>query len=93
MLRAILIVLAINTLVGCVAVWGRAYQIGAETANSVTIKYDGHFTSSGNVDRVAQASCQKFGKAAAKQDESTSIWGLTTVVFTCHRPKLARPIG
>ncbi len=84
MFRTALIILIMNTLVGCVAVWGRAYEIEAATANSVTIKYDGHFTSSREVNQVAETSCRKFNKAPAKQTESTSVWGLTTVAFACR---------
>lgn len=71
---------------GCVAVWGRAYEIELETSELVTIKYDGHFTSSGDVQNVAQASCARYGKDAASQGELTSFWGLTTVPFVCVTP-------
>jgi len=71
------------TLCGCVAVWGRAYNIESANSDSVVIKYDGHFTSPGAVQNVAQARCAQRGRNAVSQGESTSIWGLTTVSFTC----------
>ena len=84
MSKAALIILVATALTGCVAVWGSAYKVEAADENSVTIKYDGHFTSSTNVHNVAEANCQKFGKSPVKQDESKTIWGLTSVVFVCR---------
>jgi hypothetical protein len=68
---------------GCVAIWGSAYKIASENADSVAIRYDAHFISRGDVDKLAQTHCARFDRAAVAGAASTSVWGLTTVTFDC----------
>ena len=70
-------------LTGCVAVWGRSYSIESQDADSIVIQYDEHFASLGDVEKIAQANCDAYDKKAAKQDETTTMWGITTVTFAC----------
>jgi hypothetical protein len=83
MTRLASVVFAAIALAGCVAVWGRAYDIDAADSGAVAIKYDAHFTSAGNVLQVAQASCERYDKVAISREESTSLWGITTARFDC----------
>lgn len=68
---------------GCVAVWGRPYEVETQTSESVTLKYDRNFASLGDVEKVAQANCAELGKSAVKKNETTSIWRISTVTFDC----------
>ena len=68
---------------GCVVVWGRAYEVEAETSESITIEYDTNFTSLADVQQVAQASCGTHDKRAVFRDQSMNIWHLTTANFDC----------
>jgi hypothetical protein len=68
---------------GCVIVWGRAYEIEAETSQWITIKYDSNFTSLADIQQVAQTSCGTHDKRAVFRDQSTNIVHLTTVDFDC----------
>jgi len=68
---------------GCVVVWGRAYEVEAETSEWITIKYDSNFTSLGEVEQVAQESCNAHRRRAVVRDQSMSLWHLTTVTFDC----------
>ena len=68
---------------GCVVVWGRPYEVEAETSEWITIKYDTTFTSLTDVLRVAQASCGTHNKRAVFRDQSMDIWHLTTANFDC----------
>jgi hypothetical protein len=70
-------------LTGCVIVWGRAYEIEAETSEWITIKYDSNFTSLADIQGLAQASCDTHDKRAVFRDQSTNILHLTTVDFDC----------
>jgi len=79
---AVLLLIAVG-LSGCVAVWGRAYNIESETSESVTIKYDRNFTTLKDVNKVAQANCAEIGKKAVERHATTSIWQITTVTYGC----------
>lgn len=83
MTRFAFAIIAALSLAGCVAVWGRAYDVEAADAKAVDIKYDAHFTSADNIKRVAQSSCDEYDKVAVAQQESTSVWGITTARFAC----------
>ncbi len=81
--KPLVVVLAAILLSGCVAVWGRSYEIESETSEAVTIKYDRNFTDLQEVKKVAQANCAEIGKDAVERGETTSIWRITTVDFGC----------
>jgi len=68
---------------GCVVVWGRAYEVEAESSEWITIKYDSNFTTLDDIQHVAQASCDSHNKRAVMRDQSMSILHLTTVDFDC----------
>jgi hypothetical protein len=80
--KTLLLTFAVG-LSGCVAVWGRGYQVESESPDAVTIKYDHHFASPDDVAMVAEANCERFDKSARSSSSSTSIWGLTSVSFVC----------
>lgn len=73
----------VAALSGCVAVWGRAYNVEAETSEWITIKYDTTFASLAEIQQVAQASCDTHSKRAVYRDQSMNILHLTTANFDC----------
>ncbi len=81
--RIAYVAFAASCLTGCVAVWGRAYDVDAASPSAVSIKYDAHFTSASNVQKVAQAKCGRYDEVAISRGESTSLWGITTADFAC----------
>ena len=83
MQRSMLVIALAVMLSGCVAVWMSGYQVASETSDAITIKYDHHFASLSDVSMVAEASCERFDKRALSTGGSTSMWGLTTVKFSC----------
>ncbi len=85
MYKAFLVVSVTIALTGCVVAWGGTYSIETQTPDSVTIKYDGNFMTPEKIQKVAQATCEGYGKNAVKQEESTSVWRLTTVSFLCAK--------
>jgi len=83
-MKKIAVALALaGTLAGCVVVWGRGYEVEAETSEWITIKYDTHFASLDEVQQVAEASCGTHGKRAIMRGQDKSIWQLTTADFDC----------
>lgn len=83
MSRLAAVLLTAVSLSGCVAVWGGAYNIVSETPDSVTIKYDKTFTNLAAVEQVADGSCRAVGRRAVKRDETTNLYRITTVHFSC----------
>lgn len=83
MKNLIIAVALLVLLSGCVVVWGRSYEVEAETSEWITIKYDTTFASLADVRQVAQASCDIHGKRAVFDDQSMNIWHLTTANFDC----------
>jgi hypothetical protein len=83
MSKAVFALAMFLALSGCVVVWGRAYEVEAETSEWITIKYDTTFTSLADVQQVAQARCDTHRKRAVFRDQSLNIWHLTTANFDC----------
>lgn len=82
MIRAGAVAVIAVGLAGCVIVWGGGYHVESENSQSITMKYDSHFTSLDVVQTVAEAACRQFGKRAVSHD-STTVLGITSVVFDC----------
>jgi len=85
MYRAFITILITMALTGCVVAWGGAYKIDSQTPDTVTIKYDGTFIASNEIQKVAQATCDEYGKDAVKQEETMGMWRLRTVSFLCAK--------
>ncbi len=68
---------------GCVVVWGRSYEVEAETSEWITIKYDTTFASLADIQQVAEASCDTHNKRTVFRDQAMNIWHLTTANFDC----------
>jgi len=68
---------------GCVAVWGKTYNVEFSNSSSVTIQYSTSFTDSGYVQAVAQASCSQYGKDAVPGSWNDSGIGLRTQTYLC----------
>jgi len=87
MLKSMLLILTTLALSGCVAVWGRAYEVEFQSADAVILKYDGPYIERIDVVKVGQESCAKYGKDAAVKSEETSMWNITTISFDCAARK------
>lgn len=79
-------VLGALALSGCAAVWGAPYKVDFSSPSSVTINTDPSLTNMGEVQRVAQAECQKYGRDAVPQTYADGPWGLREISFTCRTP-------
>jgi hypothetical protein len=69
----------------CAAVWGAPHKVVFESESSITVNYDPTFTNWGEVQNVAQAHCDKYGKDAVPDKRSTSDWGVTTQAYNCKK--------
>lgn len=69
---------------GCVAAWGKAYNVEFANSSSITIAYDRMFTNMGQLQHVAQEHCDKYGKDAVPQAAiGGGGGGIPTVSYRC----------
>jgi hypothetical protein len=87
MYKVFVIGLTSLALAGCIAVWGRAYEIQSESPDSVVLEYDSTFIDKADILAVARGSCEKRNRDAVIQSEETSIWNITTVSVGCAERK------
>ncbi len=73
---------------GCVAAWGRSYDIDAESPDMVVLKYDSHFTSAAAMAGVARHECARYGRNARFFAHSHSLWQIETVAYGCTVPEV-----
>jgi hypothetical protein len=67
----------------CAVAWGKPYNVEFASSSSITINYDPGLTSMGEVQNVAQAHCDKYGKDAIPQGSQDRMWKLRDVSFIC----------
>ncbi len=79
------VLLAICALSGCVAVWGAPYKVEFKSSSSITFSYDPMMANWGEVQNIAQAHCDQYGKDAVPGRETGSPWGLNTRAFDCKK--------
>ncbi len=82
-MRPVAAISAFLLLSGCVAVWGSAYNIEAESDTGVTITYDPSLTSSGAIEAVAAQECGRYQKVAVPKSQTFSAWALARISFVC----------
>ena len=87
MRRAVAMAMMLTALAGCIAVWGRGYDIEDETSESITIKFDEHFADLSDVEVVAREHCGRYRKTAVLRERTKSMWGITTLDFGCLAAK------
>lgn len=81
--KALLIIATAISLAGCAAVWGHGYHVDFANSSSITINSDPSIDDMGDLQRIAQAHCAKYGKDAIPQASQMSPWGLRDVTFDC----------
>jgi hypothetical protein len=83
--RCIIMAVTSFAVIGCVAVWGQPYKVEFASSSSITINFDPSLTNMGEVQNVAQAHCNKFGKDAIPQTSQDSVWALRNISFLCKK--------
>lgn len=57
-----IIILSLIALSGCVAVWGKSYNVAMSNSRSVVIEYDPVIINLSAMLQAAQSECDKYGK-------------------------------
>jgi hypothetical protein len=69
---------------GCVAVWGKSYNIALANSRSVVIEYDRMVANMPVMLQAAQTECDKYGKDAVLRNVSTGNLGILVNTYRCE---------
>lgn len=69
---------------GCVAVWGKSYNVALSNSRSVVIEYDPAVVNLPALLSEAQGNCDKFGKDAVFHSETTGNLGIKVNTYRCE---------
>ena len=88
-IRSLFILAAALSLGGCVAVWGHGYHVDFANSSSITINSDPMFDNTGDLQKIAQQHCDKYGKDAVPKTSEMDLWGLRDTSFVCVKRQSA----
>ncbi len=69
---------------GCVAKWGKSYNVAMANSRSVVIEYDPLVVNLPAMLQSAQAECSKYGKDAVLDSRDTGNWGIKVNTYRCE---------
>ncbi len=72
-------------LCGCIAVWGKSYNVALSNSRSVVIEYDPVVVNFPELLKAAQTSCEKYGKDAVLDSTGASNLGIKVNTYRCER--------
>lgn len=78
------VLLSAALLSGCVAVWGKSYNIALANSRSVVIEYDPTVVNLPSLLGAAQGNCEKYGKDAVLHSVSSGNLGIKVNTFRCE---------
>lgn len=79
-----MIILNLLILSGCVAVWGKSYNVALANSRSVVVEYDPAVVNLPAMLRAAQMECDKFGKDAILDSTSRGNLGILVNTYRCE---------
>jgi len=82
--RKIVIIICILLVTGCVAVWGKSYNVALSNSRSVVIEYDPAVINLPSMLKAAQDECSKFGKDAVLDSTSRGNLGILVNTYRCE---------
>jgi len=97
MIKKLLLGLTISTFVfllnGCVAKWGKSYNVAMSNSRSVVIEYDPLVVNVPAMLNDAQAACNKYGKDAVLKSKDTGNFGIRVNTYRCETRSAYRVIN
>lgn len=84
-MRVVLLAAVSLTLAGCVAKWGRSFNVALANSNTVVVEYDPVVVDMPALLRAAQAECEKFGKDAVSDYSGRGNLGIVVAYFRCEK--------
>jgi|GEM_PF-4937656 len=77
---------------GCVAVWGKSYNVAMSNSRSVVIEYDRMVANMPAMLQAAQAECDKYKKDAVLDNVSGGNIGIRVNTYRCETRKADKVI-
>lgn len=87
-----LLILFLGALTGCVAVWGKSYNVAMSNSRSVVIEYDRVVANMPAMLQAAQAECDKYKKDAVLDNVSTGNLSILVNTYRCETRKADKVI-
>ena len=84
LLALTLFVIGIFTLTGCVAKWGKSYNVAMANSRSVVIEYDPLVVNLPAMLNAAQTECNKYGKDAVLKSTTSGNLGIKVHTYRCE---------
>jgi len=82
--KKLVIIFFILLVTGCVAVWGKSYNVALSNSRSVVIEYDPAVINLPSMLKAAQDDCSKFGKDAVLDSTSRGNLGILVNTYRCE---------
>lgn len=82
--RKVVFIICILLVTGCVAVWGKSYNVALSNSRSVVIEYDPAVVNLPSMLNAAQDECSKFGKDAVLDSTSRGNLGILVNTYRCE---------
>ena len=77
---------------GCVAKWGKSYNIALANSRSVVVEYDPAVLNLPAMLNAVQTECNKFGKDAVLDETSRGNLGIVVNTYRCETRKANKVI-
>jgi len=84
MLRFLISIGIALLLSGCVAKWGKSYNVAMANSRSVVVEYDPLVVNLPAMLQAAQAECSKYGKDAVLDSRGTGNMGIKVNTYRCE---------
>lgn len=83
-LKLLMALLGLLTLSGCVAVWGKSYNVATANEQFIQINYDSSVdVNYVEIFAIAKEHCGKFDKDFVNDSTVTNGWGITYAIYKC----------
>ncbi len=79
-----ILILSLVALSGCVAAWGKSYNVAMSNSRSVVIEYDRMVANMPAILQAAQAECNKYNKDAVLDNVSSGNMGIRVNTYRCE---------
>lgn len=83
-MKTSILILSVIALSGCVAVWGKSYNVAMSNSRSVVIEYDRVVANMPAMLQTAQAECDKYEKDAVLDSVSGGNMGIRVNTYRCE---------